>query len=121
MKMQLKPLGSRVLVERDEMKSATASGILLPEVSKEAPREGVVKAVGWKDDAAGKHSVKPGDRVMLPKYGGTEVETLEGERKHTLIEEEDILGILTPVEDDDLDEPLPERTCAEGEACESCT
>ena len=65
----LKPLGARILVERGEAKKETASGILIPDNSTEKPQDGVVIAVGpeVKD-------LRPGARVLLPKYGGTTIE-----------------------------------------------
>jgi chaperonin GroES len=123
MKTKLKPLGNRVLIERDEIKTETPSGILLPDQAREKPREGTVIAVGWKQEEADKHSVKPGDRVMLPKFGGVEVEN-SGLNKQTLIDEDEIMGILVPVEDsaadDDLDTPLPPPQACTDETCESC-
>jgi len=48
---------------------------------------GVVEAVG-----AGVTEVKVGDRVLISKYGGTEVKI--DDEKFTLVREDDILGII---------------------------
>ena len=116
----LKPLGARILVERGEAKKETDSGILIPDNSTEKPQDGVVIAVGpeVKD-------LRPGARVLLPKYGGTTIE--EEGVEYTLISVEDVLGFYAateipemPVADDDLDEDLGERQQCEEEVCESC-
>ena len=44
--MNLKPLGDRVVVEREEAKSTTAGGIVLPDTAKDKPQKGKVLAVG---------------------------------------------------------------------------
>ena len=43
--MKIQPLGDRVVIQRKEM-TMTKGGILLPESSKEKPRQGTVVAVG---------------------------------------------------------------------------
>ena len=95
-KLSFKPLGGRVLVEPLEQDEITAGGIILPETAKEKPQEGTVVAVGTgKLDDAGKaipFNVKKGDRVLMPKYGGTEVKIDDVE--YQIIREEDILGVI---------------------------
>ena len=77
MSMNLKPLGDRVLVEPVEEKEVKKGGIIIPDSAKEKPTEGIVKALGTgKTDDQGKKipfEVKTGDRVLVSKYGGTEV------------------------------------------------
>ncbi len=82
------PLGARVLIQPLEQENRTASGIILPETAKEKPQTGPVKAVG--DDEAIK--VKVGDKVLFPKYTGTEVK-LDG-IDYLLMESHDILARL---------------------------
>lgn len=82
------PLGARVLIQPLEQENRTASGIILPETAKEKPQTGLVKAVG--DDEAIK--VKVGDKVLFPKYTGTEVK-LDG-IDYLLMESHDILARL---------------------------
>jgi chaperonin GroES len=56
MAMNLKPLGSRVVVEPVEQEEVTAGGIVLPETAKEKPQKGKVLSVGPGDrDDDGKH------------------------------------------------------------------
>ena len=65
----LQPLGARVLIQPLEQQSRTASGIILPETSKEKPQTGLVIAVGDDEDI----KVKVDDKVLFAKYTGTEV------------------------------------------------
>lgn len=93
--MKIRPLGDRVLVEPIEEKEQSVGGIIIPDSAKEKPMQGKVIAVGKKLDDAGKEvafDVKPGDTVLLPKYGGTEVK-IDGQ-KFQLVREEDLLGVF---------------------------
>jgi chaperonin GroES len=96
-KVNLKPLGDRLIVEPIEREEVTASGIVLPETAKEKPQEGKVLAVGpGQRDEEGKRipmDVKEGDRVLFAKYAGTEVK-LETNRKVLVLRESDILAIV---------------------------
>lgn len=90
------PLGQRVLVKRLEADTVSAGGIVLPDTAKEKPQEAEVIALGTggKDDD-GKEiefNVKVGDKVLISKYGGTEVK-LDGEEV-LILSESDILGIV---------------------------
>jgi len=94
--MNLKPLGDRVLVEPVEEKETKKGGIIIPDSAKEKPTEGVIIALGTgKTDDEGKKiafEVKKGDRVLISKYGGTEIK-LEG-KEYKLLNSDDILAIL---------------------------
>ena len=96
-KLNLKPLGDRLIVEPVEREEVTASGIVLPETAKEKPQEGKVLAAGpGRRDEEGKRipmDVKEGDRVLFAKYAGTEVK-LETNRKVLVLKESDILAIV---------------------------
>ena len=78
-------MGKRVLVLRQETKSQTSGGIILPEVAQETPRRGTVVAVGDPES-----KLQAGDEVLLPRFGGTEVK-VDGQL-HQLIDEVDVLG-----------------------------
>ncbi|MBM3890933.1 MAG: co-chaperone GroES [Verrucomicrobia bacterium] len=94
--MSIKPLGDRVLVQPLEEKETKKGGIIIPDTAKEKPQEGKVIALGTgKLDDKGKKvafEVKKGDRVLIPKYGGTEVKI--DEDTYLIMKEEDILGIV---------------------------
>ena len=94
--MNIKPLGDRVLVEPIEEKEVKKGGIIIPDTAKEKPQEGKVIAVGTgKRDEKGNLiplTVKKGDRVLMPKYGGTEVKI--DDKEYQIVREEDILAII---------------------------
>jgi chaperonin GroES len=96
MAINLKPLGDRVLVEPVEEKETKKGGIIIPDTAKEKPTEGVVRALGTgKTDENGKKiafEVKVGDRVLVSKYGGTEVK-LDG-KEYKILNSDDILAVL---------------------------
>ena len=46
MKLNIKPLADRVLLEPIEAETKTASGIIIPDNAKEKPQKGTVVAVG---------------------------------------------------------------------------
>jgi chaperonin GroES len=92
----IKPLGQRVLVKRLEADAISAGGIVLPDTAKEKPQEAEVLSLGTggKDDngKAIEFTVKVGDKVLISKYGGTEVK-LDGQEV-LILNESDILGIV---------------------------
>lgn len=95
MAKMIRPLGERVLVEPLESKEQKKGGIIIPDSAKEKPIEGKVIAVGKKRDDDNKEipfDVKVGDRVLLPKYGGTEVKI--DDKEFQLVREEDLLGVF---------------------------
>jgi chaperonin GroES len=96
MAFNLKPLGSRVVVEPIEQEDITASGIVLPETAKEKPQRGKVLSVGPGDrDEKGNRiqlDVTVGDTVLFAKYAGTEIK-LDG-KKILILRESDLLAIV---------------------------
>jgi chaperonin GroES len=95
-KVKIRPIGDRVLVKHLEDKEQVRGGLIIPDSAKEKPQEAEVIALGTgKRNDDGKlqaFEVKVGDRVLVSKYGGTEVK-LE-EQKFTLVREDDILGVI---------------------------
>jgi chaperonin GroES len=96
MALNVKPLGDRVLVEPVEEKETKKGGIIIPDSAKEKPTEGVIRALGTgKKNDDGKvqpFEVKVGDRVLISKYGGTEIK-IDG-REYKLLNADDILAIV---------------------------
>lgn len=94
--MKIQPLADRVLVEPLKEAEVNKGGIIIPDTAKEKPTQGTVIAVGTGklDDKGHKipFNVKKGDKVLMPKYGGTEVK-LDG-KDYQIVREEDILGII---------------------------
>ncbi|NOY26332.1 MAG: co-chaperone GroES [Oligoflexia bacterium] len=94
--MNIRPLFDRVLVQRVDDPSQTASGLFLPETAKEKPVQGKVLAIGngrvsdTGDITA--LTVKVGDKVIFGKYAGTEIKVEGNER--LILREDDILGII---------------------------
>ena len=96
MTVNLKPLGSRVVVEPIEQEDLTTGGIYLPDTAKEKPQRGVVASVGPGDrDDSGKHvpmDVNAGDTVLFNKYSGTEIKI--DSKKLLILRESDLLAII---------------------------
>jgi chaperonin GroES len=95
-KLNIKPLGDKVIVKRVEAEERTAGGIVLPDSAKEKPKRGVVLAVGsgkLLDDGT-RHAlqVKKDDEVLFTSYAGTEVK-INGE-EYIVMDEADILGVV---------------------------
>jgi len=94
--MKFRPLHDRVVIRRIEGEEKTKGGIIIPDTAKEKPQEGKVVALGTgKVDDNGKKvdfTVKKGDRVLISKYGGTEIK-IDSEN-YLIMREDDILGIL---------------------------
>jgi chaperonin GroES len=94
--MNVKPLGDRVLVQPVEQNEVKKGGIIIPDTAKEKPQEGKIVAVGTgKRDENGKlipFEVKKGDRVLISKYGGTEIKI--DEKDYLIMREDDILGVI---------------------------
>jgi chaperonin GroES len=96
MAFNLKPLGSRVVIEPVEQDDVTAGGIVLPETAKEKPQKGKILSVGPGDrDEDGKYikmDVKAGDIILFAKYSGTEIK-VDG-KKLLILRESDLLAIV---------------------------
>jgi len=95
--MNIKPLGSRVVIKALEKEEKTKSGILLPDTAKEKPQQGKVLAVGTgkvlDNGTRIALEVKEGDTVIFSKYSGTEVK-VEGDDLIILDGDRDILAIV---------------------------
>ena len=93
--MKLKPLADRVLLKATEAEETTKSGIILSTANKEKPVISEVIAVGPGGVVDGKEivmTVKPGDKVVVAKYAGTEVK-LDGV-EYSIVRQSDILAIV---------------------------
>jgi len=96
MALNLKPLGSRIVVEPIEQEEKTVTGIYLPDTAKEKPMKGTVLSVGAGDrDDNGERvamDVAVGDVVLFNKYGGTEVKI--DDKKLLVMKESDVLAVI---------------------------
>eukprot|EP00801_Mesodinium_rubrum_P014782 Mrub_15129.p2 GENE.Mrub_15129~~Mrub_15129.p2 ORF type:complete len:112 (+),score=8.00 Mrub_15129:32-337(+) len=93
---KLMPLGSRILVRSIVPQKKTKSGILLPESHKDAVKTGSVVAVGPGELNEGKLipvSIKVGETVVMPEYGGTKFK--EGEAEYVLLRESELLAKMS--------------------------
>ena len=94
--MKIRPLADKILVKRVEAETKTKSGLFLPETAKEKPQQATIVAVGEgklsKDGKRVPPSVKKGDKIILSKWGGTEIK-IDGEEL-LILNEEDILAVV---------------------------
>lgn len=94
--MKIRPLADRVLVRRVQEEEKSKGGIIIPDTAREKPTEAKVVAVGkgkvGDDGRPEPMSVKVGDRVLLSRWGGSEVK-LEGE-EHLIVREDEIYAII---------------------------
>jgi chaperonin GroES len=88
-------LHDRVLVRRIEKLEQVRGGIVIPDTAKEKPQEAEVIAVGpGKLDEEGRRrpmDVRPGDRVLIGKYAGTDIKI--DEEDLVILREDDILAV----------------------------
>lgn len=95
-KMTLKPLGNRVLTQKLKQEETLKGGIILPESAKKSQEVAVVISVGpgLKDKDGKLHAipVQVGDKILMDKYSGQEVE-LDGE-KFIIVKADDIIAIV---------------------------
>ena len=96
MALHVKPIGDRILVEPVEEKEVKKGGIIIPDTAKEKPQEGIIIALGTgKTNDDGKKipfEVKKGDRVLVSKYGGTEIKI--DNKEYKILSSDDTSGIL---------------------------
>lgn len=94
--MNLKPLGDRIVVQREEAGEKTKGGIILPDTAKEKPQIGKVVAVGdgriLKDGKRHELQVKKGDKILFTSYAGDEFKL--NNDKVLLMREEDVLAVI---------------------------
>jgi len=88
--MKVRPLGNRVLVKvLDEEEKKSPGGIVLPATAKDdKPLRAEVLVIGDNE----KIEVKPGDVVLVPRYGGTELK--QDQEKLLIVKAPDILAVL---------------------------
>jgi chaperonin GroES len=95
--MKLVPLGENVVIRRVDAEETTSGGIVLPDSAQKKPQQGRVLSVGdgrlLPDGTRASHQVTEGDRVLFPRYSGTEVE-IDGEDVLIMTESE-ILAVVT--------------------------
>ena len=87
--IKIQPLGERVLIRPLEEESRTSTGLYIPDTAKEKPQTGLIVAIGDEEDEI---PVKVGQKVLFPKYTGTEIKLAGVE--HLIMDASDILAIV---------------------------
>ncbi|HHF51306.1 MAG: co-chaperone GroES [Candidatus Aminicenantes bacterium] len=91
--MKVSPLYDRVLLKRLEEKETKKGGIIIPDTAKEKPLEAEVIEVGkgrLEGDKVVPLEVKKGDKVLVGKFSGTEINIDDVE--YLIVREEEILA-----------------------------
>ena len=95
-KLNIRPLGDKVIIKRVDAEEKTAGGIVLPDTAKEKPKRGIVLAVGngrlLDDGTRSEMQVGKNDEVLFTSYAGTEIKV--GGDEYMIMDESDILGII---------------------------
>lgn len=87
MSTPIKPLADRVVATREAVQTKTASGIFLPDSSKEKPVIAIVVAVGPEVK-----SLAVGDKIVYKEYSTTELK-VDG-TEYLIVKEEDVLATV---------------------------
>ena len=93
--MKLTPMADRVILKAAEAEETTKSGIILSTANQEKPAFCEVIAVGPGGMVDGNEvvmTVKPGQKVVVAKYAGTEVKIEDV--TYTIVRQGDILAIV---------------------------
>lgn len=90
-KLNIQPLGERVVVQAAMAEDKTASGIIIPNTAKEKPQRGTVVAIPAERKKK-PITVKVGDQVLYGKYAGTEI-VIDG-NEYLIMNESDIFAII---------------------------
>src|SRR6266566_8679773 len=98
MTLKVRPVGDRILVEPVEEKEAKGKKgrIIIPDTAKEKPMESRVVALGTgktgDDGRKVPFEVKKGDRVLVSRYGGTEIK-LDG-KEYRIFNGDEVLAVI---------------------------
>jgi chaperonin GroES len=96
--MNIKPLGDRIVVRREEAETTSAGGIVLPDSAKNKPQKGTVLAVGpgkmLKDGTRRHLQVKKGDKILFTTWAGDEFKGRTTGDNILLMREEDVLAVI---------------------------
>ncbi len=94
--MKIRPLGDKVIVQRQEAQEVTAGGIVLPDSAKEKPQRGKVISVGngklLDDGTRGKMQLKKGDVILFGSYAGSEIK-IDG-KEYMILDESEVMATI---------------------------
>ena len=88
----IKPLAARVVIQPIDEESRTDSGLYIPDTAKEKPQTGMVVAIGEGTEEIS-ITVKVGEKVLFPKYTGTEIKL--GNEEYIIMDFEKVLAVLS--------------------------
>lgn len=92
----IEPLFDYVIIDKDEEKTKTAGGLVIPDSQKEKPSTGTIIATGTgalnEDGSVSPMFVKVGDRVVFPKLAGKTIKIDDSDK--LILKQTDILGII---------------------------
>ena len=83
----LQPLGDRIVAQREDTESRTATGLYLPDDAKEKSQVAKVLDVG-----ADVKQLETGDRIVVREYSTTDIKV--DNVKYFIVKEEDVLAKL---------------------------
>ncbi len=93
---KFRPLQDRVLVQKVVQQAKTAGGVLLPESATQTINEAMVVSVGegrlTKEGKRVACSVKEGDKVVIPEFGGLRLKLDDSD--YIVFRDEDIVGVI---------------------------
>ncbi len=93
--MTIKPVADRVLIKTVEAEETTKGGIILAAAAQEKPQIAEVIAVGPGGMVEGVEVamfLKPGDKVIVGKYAGTQVKL--DDEEYSIVKQSDVLAIV---------------------------
>lgn len=93
--MKIKPLFDRIVVVPSQRQEISQGGLYLTSSSEEKPQIGEVVAVGEGGVIDGKEivmQIKVGDKVLFPKYSGSEIKL--DNKNMIVLRQSDVLAIL---------------------------
>lgn len=88
--MNVKPLGTRVIIEPKKTEEKTKGGIYLPDTAKDSENVGIIVAIS---ESIKDSQVKVGDKVMFEKFGGKEIS--DNDNSYVILDYKDIIAVLT--------------------------
>ncbi len=86
--MNIRPLGSRILLKVLMSEEKSSGGIYIPPTAQEKTQEGIVVAVGTSDEI----TVKKNEQVIYDKYAGTQIK-IDG-KEHLILKMEDVIAVV---------------------------
>jgi chaperonin GroES len=96
MNSKLKPVNGIIVLKKVEEEEQTYGNIVVPDLGKEKPEQGIVVAVSstynWHSDIEKPSQLEVGQKVVIPKMGAMVV-SIDNE-DYTLVKETDVLAII---------------------------